>query len=47
MFLLMVLLIAAWKVAGWLGVDRYLLPLLGTPWQPGPGLSRRAIHAAS
>jgi thiosulfate dehydrogenase [quinone] large subunit len=26
-------LILAWKVAGYLGVDGYLLPLLGTPWQ--------------
>ena len=25
----------AWKVAGYYGVDRYLLPLLGTPWRPG------------
>lgn len=22
----------AWRVAGYYGVDRYLLPLLGTPW---------------
>ena len=27
-----VLLILAWKNAGYIGVDRYLLPLLGTPW---------------
>ena len=27
--------ILAWKVAGWMGVDRYLLPMLGTPWQRG------------
>jgi thiosulfate dehydrogenase [quinone] large subunit len=47
MFLLTVLLIVAWKVAGWIGVDRYLLPLLGTPWQPGPGLSRQALRVAS
>jgi len=26
-------LILAWRVAGYIGVDRYLLPLLGTPWQ--------------
>jgi thiosulfate dehydrogenase [quinone] large subunit len=25
-------LILAWKVAGYYGVDRYLLPMLGTPW---------------
>jgi thiosulfate dehydrogenase [quinone] large subunit len=26
------MLILAWKNAGYLGVDRYLLPMLGTPW---------------
>lgn len=36
MFLLAVLLIMAWKTAGYYGLDRYLLPLLGTPWQPIP-----------
>jgi thiosulfate dehydrogenase [quinone] large subunit len=30
------LLVLAWKTAGYYGVDRYLLPRLGTPWQPGP-----------
>jgi thiosulfate dehydrogenase (quinone) large subunit len=30
-----VLIIIGWRVAGWWGLDRYLLPLLGTPWQPG------------
>lgn len=35
LFTLSILLILAWKVAGYYGVDRYLLPLLGTPWQPG------------
>jgi thiosulfate dehydrogenase [quinone] large subunit len=28
-------LILAWRVAGYYGVDRYLLPLLGTPEEPG------------
>jgi thiosulfate dehydrogenase [quinone] large subunit len=23
----------AWKVAGYYGLDRFLLPLLGTPWR--------------
>ena len=36
LFLLELLLILAWRVAGWYGVDRFLLPLLGTPWQPLP-----------
>ena len=29
-----ILLVLAWKVAGYIGLDRYLLPLLGTPWSP-------------
>jgi thiosulfate dehydrogenase [quinone] large subunit len=32
LFTLAVLLMLAWKVAGWYGLDRYLLPLIGTPW---------------
>jgi thiosulfate dehydrogenase [quinone] large subunit len=27
-----VVLVLAWKVAGWYGLDRWLLPLIGTPW---------------
>jgi thiosulfate dehydrogenase [quinone] large subunit len=30
------LLILAWRIAGYLGVDFALLPLLGTPWSRGP-----------
>ena len=33
-FTFSVLLILAWKTAGYWGLDRYLLPLLGTPWKP-------------
>ncbi len=32
---LAVLLILSWKTAGRIGLDRVLLPLLGTPWRPG------------
>ncbi len=28
-------LVLAWKTAGWWGVDRWLLPAMGTPWRPG------------
>lgn len=28
-------LILAWRIAGWWGIDRYLLPELGVPWKPG------------
>jgi thiosulfate dehydrogenase (quinone) large subunit len=31
-----IFLVLAWKVAGWVGLDRFLLPLLGTPWQRRP-----------
>jgi thiosulfate dehydrogenase (quinone) large subunit len=28
-------LILAWKTAGWWGLDRWVLPALGTPWRSG------------
>ncbi len=28
-----ILLILAWKNAGYLGIDRFLLPMFGTPWR--------------
>ena len=33
MFTLAVGLMLAWRVAGYYGLDRYLLPMLGTPWR--------------
>lgn len=39
-FLIAVGLILAWKVSGHIGLDRYLLPLIGTPWQPGVEIRR-------
>jgi thiosulfate dehydrogenase [quinone] large subunit len=35
LLLLGFLLVLAWKTAGYIGLDRWLLPLLGTPWQRG------------
>ena len=35
LFGLAVFLVLAWKVAGFWGLDRWLLPILGTPWQRG------------
>lgn len=35
MVLIQLFLILAWRVAGWFGLDRFILPLLGTPWKPG------------
>ena len=35
LFTLSIFLILAWKVAGYIGIDRFALPALGTYWQPG------------
>lgn len=40
LFTLTILLILAWKVAGYYGLDRFLLPLLGTPWSSGNVVKR-------
>jgi thiosulfate dehydrogenase [quinone] large subunit len=37
-----VLLVLAWRNAGFLGLDGYLLPRIGTPWQAGSPLARLA-----
>ncbi len=42
MFGLTVLIILAWKNAGWIGLDRWVLPAIGTPWARG----RVRIHRA-
>jgi thiosulfate dehydrogenase [quinone] large subunit len=34
-------LVLAWKTAGWIGLDRWLLRALGTPWRPGYLFVRR------
>ena len=46
LLLMGILLILAWKVAGWIGLDRWLLPLLGTPWRPGALLGGPGIAPA-
>jgi len=35
LLMLGIFLVLAWKVAGWYGLDRYLLLRLGTPWALG------------
>ncbi len=35
LLLIQLFLILAWRNAGWWGLDRFLLPYLGVPWQPG------------
>ena len=37
-----VLLVLAWRNAGWIGLDRFVLPKLGTPWEPGSLFRRPA-----
>lgn len=41
MILVSLLLVLAWRNAGWYGLDRWALPLLGTPWQRGRLTARR------
>jgi thiosulfate dehydrogenase [quinone] large subunit len=37
LFLAAIVLILAWKTAGYYGLDHFILPLLGTPWTPVRG----------
>lgn len=41
LFTLAILLILAWKTAGYWGLDRFVLPALGTPWQPGKVFTKK------
>jgi thiosulfate dehydrogenase [quinone] large subunit len=43
LFGLVILLVLAWKNAGYYGLDRYLLPALGTPWQRRPAPVGRPV----
>ena len=45
LFAISILLLLAWKVAGHIGLDRWALPLLGTPWQPGTLFERDGVPA--
>lgn len=40
LFTVAILIMAAWKVAGLYGLDRWLLAEVGTPWQPGRTIAR-------
>ncbi len=42
LFAVAILVILAWKTAGYVGLDRWLLPAIGTPWQPGRVFNRQA-----
>jgi thiosulfate dehydrogenase [quinone] large subunit len=39
-------LVLAWKTAGWIGLDRWLLPLLGMPWRGGALFAARPARGA-
>ena len=38
LFIIAILVMFGWKVSGWIGLDRWVLPMLGTPWEPGPAV---------
>jgi thiosulfate dehydrogenase (quinone) large subunit len=42
LFTAAILIVLAWQVAGYWGADRFILPVLGAPWNPG--LIRRRGH---
>ena len=42
LLILAILLILAWKTAGYYGLDRFVMPLIGTPWQPGKAFKPQA-----
>jgi thiosulfate dehydrogenase [quinone] large subunit len=42
LLLIAIFLILGWRVAGWLGLDRFLLPMLGVPWMGGGLVGRDA-----
>ena len=45
LFILGTWLVLAWRTAGWWGLDRWLLPLLGTPWAPGEIAHHKATES--
>lgn len=44
LLLIQLFLILAWRNAGWFGLDRFLLPYLGAPWQKGKLFERGNQH---
>ena len=45
LFFLAILVVLAWKTAGWWGLDRWLMPILGSPWQPGRLFGNTAVRS--
>lgn len=46
LLLLGFLIVMAWKTAGYFGLDRFLLPILGTPWRSPSGERPSVIGSA-
>src|SRR5690606_31114680 len=42
-----IFIILGWRVAGWIGLDRFLLPKLGAPWTGGNFLGREGAAPAA
>jgi thiosulfate dehydrogenase (quinone) large subunit len=45
LFFLATWLVLAWKTAGWIGLDHWVLPALGTPWSPRISLRGRSSES--
>lgn len=43
LLLIELFLILAWRNAGWLGIDRWLLPAIGVPWKPGDIMTKEVF----
>ena len=41
LFFLAVTLMLGWHIAGYYGADRFILPIIGAPWQPGKLFKQR------
>ena len=39
-------LVLSWRICGYIGFDRWLLPVLGLPWKPGTAFLGRAAPSA-
>jgi thiosulfate dehydrogenase (quinone) large subunit len=46
LIMLEVVVLLGWRAAGWWGIDRFLLPRVGTPWRPGATQPVPAARAA-
>lgn len=41
LLVLEVLIIAGWRIAGWFGLDHFILSKFGVPWHPGPFFKKK------